>query len=587
MFIREQKIRKPNGKNYSYYALVESVREGKKVNKKVLANFGALSKSDVEKLARRFAQLAELPVGDENETDSEVVGFKYFGIPIFVQEFMKTLRLDDFFKSASADMRMKFDLVAIFELMLAAHLFKSGSRAELSVWDWQQKLFWHPHIRDDLAYHYLLRALPIFVGLQRPLEEHLHGRLVDLFSIDVDLVFYDLTSSYVEGHGNWSEMLSRGYSRDKRFDCKQIVIGLVVTREGFPVSWRVFEGNRLDVQTLEEMVDDLKDRFQIRRCIWVSDAGLLSKENLTILRQSGYDYILGAGSGTYKEVKNELKAPNLQFETIEGMKVCDRQLNLELSADEQIQCRAVLINSDGRRDKTASILERRLKLVREGFDGLKKSVCNGYYKTQEDITIAAEKILHNSRVKKYFSYQAEDGIFDYQENHDQVKRQKEQAGRYALLTESNLEIADLINGYKTLLAVEDAFRVMKNDLDLRPLWHKCDDNLEGHVLLCVCSYLFYKMLDIFMLKASLATTPERALQAIKEIRAVGVEKNGGHQWKLMRIPEDTQKVLNAIGIKDAKKIFKRWAANAPSYHYEPRLWPTQEEALKKRGIAQK
>ena len=155
MFIREQKIRKANGKTYSYYALVESVREGKRVNKKVLANFGALSKSDVEKLAKRFAQIAGLSVDDESETDSEIVGFKYFGIPVFVRQFMKSLRLDEFLDSASSGMRIKFDLVAAFEVMLAAHLFKSGSRAELSVWDWQQKLFCHPHVTEDLDYQHL------------------------------------------------------------------------------------------------------------------------------------------------------------------------------------------------------------------------------------------------------------------------------------------------------------------------------------------------------------------------------------------------------------------------------------------------
>ncbi len=189
-----------------------------------LANFGALSKSDVEKLAKRFAQIAGLSVDDESETDSEIIGFKYFGIPFFVRQFMKSLRLDEFLDSIGSGMRIKFDLVAAFEVMLAAHLFKSGSRAELSVWDWQQKLFWHPHITGGLDYQHLLRASPIFAGLQRPLEEHLHGRLVDLFSINVDLVFYDLTSTYVEGHGNWSELLTHGDSRDKRFDCKQIVM---------------------------------------------------------------------------------------------------------------------------------------------------------------------------------------------------------------------------------------------------------------------------------------------------------------------------------------------------------------------------
>ncbi len=582
MFIREQKIRKPNGKTYSYYALVESVREGKRVNKKVLANFGALSKSDVEKLAKRFAQIAGLSVDDESDTDSEIIGFKYFGIPVFVRQFMKSLRLDEFLDSASSGMRIKFDLVAAFEVMLAAHLFKSGSRAELSVWDWQQKLLWHPHVTEDLDYQHLLRALPIFAGLQRPLEEHLHGRLVDLFSINVDLVFYDLTSTYVEGHGNWSELLSRGYSRDKRFDCKQIVIGLVVTREGLPVSWRVFEGNRLDAKTLDEMVNDLKTRFQVKRCIWVSDAGLLSKENLGVMRDSGYEYILGAGSGTYKEVKKALKTPELQFKKIANVNVCERKINLELDDEEEISCRAILIDSDGRREKTASILERRLNLVRDGFDSLKKSVENGYYKTQEDIHVAAEKVLHKSCVKKYFSYEFDDRKFDYCEKHELVRSQKEQAGRYALLTESKLEIEDIINGYKTLLQVEDAFRVMKNDLDLRPMWHKCDVNLEGHVLLCVCSYLFFRMLDLYLLKDSLPTTPERALQAIKEIRAVGIEKEREHHWKLMKISGETLKLLDAIGVKDLKKTFNQWAISAPAYNYERRLWPTQEAALKNR-----
>ena len=583
MFIREQKIRKPNGKNYSYYSLVESVREGKKVNKRVLANFGALSKSDVEKLAKRFAQLAGLSIDEESEKNSEIVGFKYFGIPIVIQQFMKVLDLEAFFSSANRGRKIKFDLVAAFKVMLAAHLFKSGSRAELSVWDWQQKLFWHPHLTEDLEYQHLLRSLSVFVDLQQDLEEHLHGRLVDLFSINVDLVFYDLTSSYVEGHGNWSELLYRGYSRDKRFDCKQIVIGLVVTREGFPVSWRVFEGNRLDLKTLGEMVNDLKRRFQVQRCIWVSDAGLLSKENLTVLRQSGYDYILGAGSGTYKEVKKVLKKSDLRFETKAGMKVCDEPLNLELTENETVHCRAILIDSEGRREKTAAILSRRLEVVRDGFNDLKKSVANGYYKTREEIVVAAEKVLHNSRVSKYFSYTASDYSFDFQEKHDQVQLQKDRAGRYALLTESDLETEDLINGYKTLLAVEDAFRIMKNDLDLRPLWHKCDDNLKGHVLLCVCSYLFFKMLDIYLLKASVPTTPERALQTIKDIRAVGIEKDDAHQWKLMKLSKDTRRLLEVVGITEYQKTFKKWAANAPPYCYEQRLWTSQKEALKNRG----
>lgn len=584
MFIREQKIRKANGTTYTYYSLVESVRQGKKVNKNVLANFGALSKTDAANLARRFAEIAGLSVyNDEDESGAEILGFKYFGIPLLVEHLMKDLELEEFFRSATRDQKIQFDLATAFKVMLCAHLFKSGSRAELSVWDWQQKLFWHPHLAEDLDYQHLLRALSSLVSLQKDLEERLHARLVDLFSVNVDLVFYDLTSSYIEGHGSWSELLQLGYSRDKRFDCKQIVIGLVVTREGFPVSWRVFEGSRLDLKTLEEMVDELKTRFQVRRCIWVSDAGLLSQDNLKVLRQSGYDYILGAGSGTYKEVKKLLKHPDLRFTTIKDTQVAEDVIDLELGENDIAHCRAILIDSEGRRAKTEEILERRLKKVSDGFDDLKRSVSNGYYKKREDIRVAAEKVLHKSRVKKYFSYEAKDRKFEYSENHKLVQAQKERAGRYALLTTSKLSLEEILSAYKTLLAVEDAFRVMKNDLDLRPLWHKCDVNLEGHVLLCVCSYLLFKMLDTYVVKKSLSITPERALQAIKEIRAVGIDNHGRHQWKLMRIPKDTQKILDALGIKDPKKTFEAWAANAPPYHYQQRLWPNQEEALKNRA----
>ena len=124
---------------------------------------------------------------------------------------------------------------------------------------------------------------------------------------------------------------------------------------------------------------------------------------------------------------------------------------------------------------------------------------------------------------------------------------------------------------------------MKDELDLRPLWHKCDINIEGHVLLGVCSYLLFKMLDTYLLKKSIATTPERALQAIKEIRAVGIDNKDRYQWKLMKIPKDTLKILDAVGIGNSKKIFHQWAENALAYEYNPRLWNTQKHRLKNRG----
>ena len=210
---------------------------------------------------------------------------------------MEVLHLSRWVEQAVHGKRLKFRVVDALKVMLCAHLFKSGSRAELAVWDWQQKLFWHPHRVPDLEYQHLLRSLSVLMSIKDQIERKLFLHLGELFDYKVDLVFYDLTSSYVEGVADWSEILRRGYSRDKRGDCKQIVIGLVVTERGFPVTFRVFEGNRLDKHTLEQMVEELKGRFSIKRCIWVSDAGLLTDANVKLLEESPYEYIFVHGGG--------------------------------------------------------------------------------------------------------------------------------------------------------------------------------------------------------------------------------------------------------------------------------------------------
>ena len=268
MFLKTQTVKKPNGKSYTYYRLAESYHENGKVKHRILAELGALKPEEVEYLARRFAGIAGIDLRKDLE-ELELTGLSYFGAPLLVEHLMELLHLSRWVEQAVQTKRLSFSVVDALKVMLCAHLFKSNSRAELAVWDWQQKLFWHPHRVEDLEYQHLLRSLSVLTSIKDEIESKLFLHLGDLFDYNVDLVFYDLTSSYVEGVADWSELLKRGYSRDKRSDCKQIVIGLVVTGGGFPVTFRVFEGNRLDKSTLEEMVQDLKDRFSIKRCIWV------------------------------------------------------------------------------------------------------------------------------------------------------------------------------------------------------------------------------------------------------------------------------------------------------------------------------
>ena len=574
MYLKTQTVKKANGKAYTYYRLAESYRENGKVKHRILAELGALSAEEVEYLARRFAGVAGIELGNDLQ-ELQVHGLSYFGPPLLVEHLMEVLHLTRWVEQAVKDKRLSFSLVDALKVMLCAHLFKSGSRAELAVWDWQQKLFWHPHRVEDLEYQHLLRSLSVLTSIKDEIEAKLFLHLGELFDYTVDMVLYDLTSSYVEGVADWSEILKRGYSRDKRRDCKQIVIGLVVTEGGFPVTFRVFEGNRLDKATLEEMVQDLKERFSIRRCIWVSDTGLLTDENVKLLEESPYEYILGMGGAenrkALKEAIQKAKAlPQKEFKDSQFWEVEVEEAG-QTQGEEANSVRIVVVESEGRQKKTAAIFERRLEKVRQAFRTLKRQVNKGKYVTREEIREEAVKALHKSRVTKYFSFKAEKGKFRWTEKKQAVNERKANAGKYGLVTKSKLRAEEVIAAYRTLLVVEDVFLVLKNILDLRPFWHKRDTNIEGHVLLAVWSYLLYRSMETLMEKKGLALPATRALNAIKEVRAVEVALREKAIWKLMKVPAEAEQVFEAVGITNLKSRFNQWALDAPAYCYQPRF----------------
>jgi transposase len=584
MFLKTQTVKKANGKSYTYYRLAESYRQNGKVQHRILAELGALKPEEVEYLARRFAGIAGIELGADLE-ELEVHGLSYFGPPLLVEHLMEVLHLSRWVEQAVKAKRLKFRVVDALKVMLCAHLFKSGSRAELAVWDWQQKLFWHPHRVADLEYQHLLRSLGVLTSIKDQIERKLFLHLGKLFDYTVDLVFYDLTSSYVEGVADWSEILKRGYSRDKRGDCKQVVIGLVVTSGGFPITFRAFEGNRLDKSTLDEMVQDLEARFSIKRCIWVSDAGLLTDENVKLLEESPYEYILGMGGAENRKALKEAieKARNLPQKEFKDSQFWEVALEEEGQSQGEGPVRIVVVESEGRQKKTVAIFERRLEKVRQAFRALEKQVNKGKYVKREAIREQAVKALHQSRVKKYFSFTAEKGKFSWTEKKRAVNERKADAGKYGLLTKSKLKAEEVIGAYRTLLVVEDVFLVLKDILDMRPFWHKCDDNIEGHVLLAVWSYLLYKTLETLMEKRGLDLPAPRALNAIKEVRAVEVAMREKAIWKLMKVPAEAEQVFEAVGINNLKGRFNQWACDAPAYCYQPRFINKGEGPKRKRN----
>jgi hypothetical protein len=568
MFVNAQSVRRPNGKTYTYHRLVRSYREGGKTKHEVLCELGRLTPEEAAKLARGFARIAGQPLTTDG--DVEVNGTRLFGAPLLVEHLMEVLGLDACLRKALQNRRVRVErVIAAVRLMLCAHLFKSGSRAELAVWDWQQKLLGFGGRHPDVSYLGLLRALRLVVASKEEVEKALYSRLVDLFGVEVDVVFYDLTSTFVEGQALRSARLKRGYNRDGRGDCKQIVLGLVVTREGFPLTCRVFDGNTLDAATLATMVEDLRRRFEVRGCIWVSDTGLLSASNLKMLDESGYDFILGCGNGSRKDVAEAVaqtrRAPDA---VVKDVRLWDVPVG---EAGRHI----VIVESEGRQAKTCAILERRLRRVRERFGALARQAVHGKGLRREALLIEAEKALHASSVSKYFTYEAQDGHFAWREDAQAVAARQADAGKYGLLTNAALGAEEVLTAYRTLLVVEDAFWVLKNELDLRPLWHRDDVQIEGHVLLAMWSYLLHKTVEVELERHAVALSTADALEAVGEVRAVEVALREKPIWKLMHMRPEAENVLLAVGIAHPKAAFNEWAAQAPPYRYDLRKvpWP--------------
>ena len=296
-----------------------------------------------------------------------------------------------------------------------------------------------------------------------------------------------------------------------------------------------------------------------------------------MLQDSGYEYILGMGGSENRTDVLEAvhKTKELKQRQYKDSKFWEVELKGEEESFEESKPaprrRIIVVESQGRQKKTAAIFEARLQKVRQGFSSLERQIEKGKYVKREDIRVEAEKILHRSRVTKYFTFKAKKAVLTWQEDPEAVAERKAHAGKYALAASCDLPARDVISAYRTLLAVEDAFLVLKDILDLRPFWHQCDENIEGHVLLAVWSYLLYKALETLLEKKGIGVSTPRVLNAIKEVRAVEVAVRDQPVWKLMKAPSEAQQAFQAVGIDDLKARFNEWALSAPAYHYKPRI----------------
>ncbi len=533
MFIRPY-FRTTNGKRRAYWALVESYRTEQGPRQRIVAWLGQLDEAGrlglkqaaEEKPSSSQKKLFAEPEPEWVEVNASAVRVekcRRFGGPWLALELIKTLGLDAFLTQTIPSGREDVPWSVIVLVLVIARLCEPSS--ELSI----AESFYRKTALSDLlglseekVYdNRLYRALDKLLPHKRELEVFLKEKLGELFELEYDLLLYDVTSTYFEGEAKGNPLAQRGYSRDKRSDCKQVTIGLVVSRCGMPLGYEVFAGNRSDVTTMQEIVETMEARYGKSNRIWVMDRGMVSEENMEFLKEEERRYIVGTPKEMLKKFEQQLL--DKDWHAIrEGLEV---KLCASPEGDKET---FILCRSRDRREKEQAMHERFEKRIEERLTSM---VARCRKQKRDPLKVAREvgRLLgQNSRAAGLFDVdirQRDGGGTELVWKKVKAWRDWAQLSEGCYLLRTNVadwSDEELWKAYIQLTEAEAAFRIHKSDLSIRPIWHQKEDRVLAHILVCFLAYVLWKTLAQLCQRAGLGNEPRRVLDELQEIRVVDV-----------------------------------------------------------------
>jgi transposase len=566
MFLRPNH-RSKDGKEHTYWSLVETVRTPDGPRQRTLCYLGELNASaqtrwlktiDVFNADGESRQLKLFPSdGQAPEDDPNVARVligkvrlervREFGACYLGLELWKRLELDRYFQQALDDELADVSWSRVAAILAINRLCEPGS--ELAI---EQR--WFPstalddllhvdagQINDSRLYRCLDRILP----LKTELEQHLKERYGTLFQAEFDVLLYDLTSSYVEGEAESNPMMKRGYSRDGRPDTKQIVIALIVNTDGFPISYETFDGNRADVTTMEAVLRMVERKYGRARRVWIFDRGIISEENLKAIRRRGGQYLVGTPRSKLKEFERELLADDWHQIRPE---VEVKRVGIPNGEETYILCR-----STARKNKEQAIRSRFSARIEKALDGLEKRVATGHLKDRDNIQrkIGGIQARYPQVADLYtIELRERDGVLklEWKLIADRADWQKAREGAYLLRTNLQAEDAEhLWKKYIQLTEVEAAFRALKTELSIRPFFHQLERRVKAHILVAFLGYALWVTLKHLLRRKNLGLSPAKALSLLSTLRSADIilPTTDGREIRLRRVttPSPEQKHL--------------------------------------------
>jgi transposase len=386
-------------------------------------------------------------------------------------------------------------------------------------------------LNDTRLYRCLDRRLPH----KTKLEQHLRERYGELFGAEFDVLLYDLTSSYVEGAAEQDPMLQRGYSRDHRPDCKQVVIALIVNAEGFPLSYETFDGNRADVSTLEAVMRMVERKYGRARRVWVFGRGIVSEENLAALRRRGGQCLVGTPRSKLKQFEAELLG--------EGWERVRDDVEVKRVAMPGGEETYVLCRTTARREKEKAMRSRFSARMEKALNQLAQCVASGKLKDRGKIERRLGRIeARYPSVADLYQMQlvaTDSGLrVDWQMLPERRTWQQTREGAYLLRTNLQAESAgELWTKYMQLTEAEAAFRALKSALSIRPLFHQLEPRVKAHILVAFLGYALWMTLKHLLQRKQSPLTPTRVLALLATVQSADIvlPTTDGREIRLRRV----------------------------------------------------
>jgi transposase len=570
MYIRTVKVPSSNGTVNEYLRVVEAYRQEGKVKQRIIADLGR--RDMLSALLPNLRRILEGTAKLEGQADSDIDILETFGWgPLLVaRKLFEELGLWDLFDRLLGK-RTSVPWADRAFVLIASRLIHPSSEHGLAGWleteyfcDREGRRFvprWRQRGRvrvHDQQLDSWYRTLDQLLGAKEDIESALYGRLRDLFSLKPDLVLYDITSTYFEGSGP-SELARHGYSRDGKSRNPQVIVGVVMVG-GWPIVHHVWEGNRLDHSTVQEVIKELRERFEFARVVFVGDRGMVTEENLKQLLDGGHGYLVGvkrrnnAQLARWLDAVDEAKWVDCPVGVSASEKSDPPRTRVQEVPSGKEGMRVLVLDSDERRQYELSMRTRAMDRVREKLEKLRKRVEAGKLTDAAKIGAAAERIMQAHHGYRYYRWRVEEGRFSFEEDPVRLEQEKRIEGKYLIATsEARLGALDAVRMYKELSEVERGFRCLKDVLEMRPIYHKSERRVRAHIFVAALALLLTRVLERRLKDAGVDLSTEEAVQALSTIRLVSfkVGASSARTGVSAGSPRARQ-VLNALGILDTK-----------------------------------